>query len=227
MNSNLTNKNARPLIAIFLAIYVILAFSITANGYVHTLKNEVRNLTEENTKLLSQVDELSVKIEDIESRMNEKSVKAVSDTVYFEDPHETEKINEALYDEGYIREDVPLDTDTQLLLRAATDEFDIPYELALAVIWQETNYQNITGDSGNASGYMQIWEYWNRDRMDRIGANDLMNPIDNFRTGCCILSENYERTGSYYDALSIYNTGSSGWSPYADAVMSKWESLDT
>lgn len=143
-----------------------------------------------------------------------------------EDPQESEKIEEALIEQTYIRDDIPLDADLQLELRAACEEFDIPYELALAVIWQETNFENIIGDNGNAYGYMQIWEYWNSERMERIGATDLMNPVDNFRTGCCILSENYERTGSYYDTLSIYNTGSSGWSPYADAVMEKWDSLE-
>lgn len=144
----------------------------------------------------------------------------------YEVPDESEKIEQALVEQNYIRDDIPLDADTQSVLQAACEEFDIPYELALAVIWQETNYSNVTGDNGNAEGYMQIWEYWNHDRMERIGAYDLMNPVDNFRTGCCILHDAYNRTGSYYDALSVYNTGSSGWSWYADEVMAKWESLD-
>lgn len=144
----------------------------------------------------------------------------------YEAPDESEKIEQALVEQNYIRDDIPLDADVQSVLRAACEEFDIPYELALAVIWQETNYRNVTGDNGNAEGYMQIWEYWNRDRMERIGAYDLMNPVDNFRTGCCILRDAYNITGSYYDALSVYNTGSSGWSWYADEVMSKWEYLD-
>lgn len=176
--------------------------------------------------MLSKPIEPATEIESPEIEVVDVSTNIPCPSCEYEDPHESEKIEEALVEQNYIREDIPLEADLQLELRAACEEFDIPYELALAVIWQETNFQNITGDNGNASGYMQIWEYWHSERMERIGATDLMNPIDNFRTGCCILSENYERTGSYYDALSIYNTGSSGWSPYADAVMEKWNSLE-
>lgn len=138
---------------------------------------------------------------------------------------------ERCYEEGLkIQEnwtglDIPLDKDLQMDLMSACEEFDIPYELACAVIWQETNYQNEMGDSGNAYGYMQIWPQWHQDRMERIGAYDLMTPIDNFRVGCSILHDGYVNTGSYYDALSIYNTGSSGHSWYADEVTSKWEEL--
>lgn len=139
--------------------------------------------------------------------------------------------NERCYEEGLnIQENqaglgIPLDKDLQMDLMSACTEFDIPYELACAVIWQETNYQNTIGDGGNAYGYMQIWPLWNQDRMDRIGAYDLMTPIDNFRVGCSILHDGYVSTGNYYDALSIYNTGSSGHSWYADEVTSKWEEL--
>ena len=175
--------------------------------------------------MLSKPIEPATEIESPEIEVVDVSTNIPCPSCEYEDPHESEIIEETLIEQNYIREDIPLDSDTQLELRAACEEFDIPYELALAVIWQETNFKNTIGDNGNAYGYMQIWEYWHSERMARIGATDLMNPIDNFRTGCCILSENYERTGSYYDTLSIYNTGSSGWSPYADAVMEKWDSL--
>lgn len=61
---------------------------------------------------------------------------------------ENEKIEAALYDSGYFREDVPLDGDTQALLHAACDASGVPYALALAVIAQETGFRNVTGDDG-------------------------------------------------------------------------------
>lgn len=47
-----------------------------------------------------------------------------------EEDFENEYIEAALYASGYFREDVPLDGDTQALLRAACEETGIPYELA-------------------------------------------------------------------------------------------------
>ena len=90
----------------------------------------------------SQINQLTERVEKLEKNEEEKP----------EDPQETEKINQALLEQNYIRSDIPLDYDTQLLLRAATEEFDIPYELALAVIWKETRYEKVTGDNGASYG---------------------------------------------------------------------------
>lgn len=97
----------------------------------------------------------------------------------------------------------------------------------VAMIEKETNFTNIIGDNGNAFGYLQIWEYWHSNKMEVIGATDLMNPVDNFRTGCYIMSLNLQEH-DIYDALSIYNTGSSGYSDYAEVVSELydyWESV--
>ena len=59
---------------------------------------------------------------------------------------ENEKIEAALLDQGYLRDDIPLDYDTQALLRAACDESGVEFELALAVIRKETTYRNVVGD---------------------------------------------------------------------------------
>lgn len=96
---------------------------------------------------------------------------------------ENEYIEAALYASGYFREDVPLDGDTQALLRAACEETGIPYELALAVIRQETEFRNITGDDGRSVGYMQVQTRWHEDRMARLGVADLTDPYGNFRVG--------------------------------------------
>ena len=59
-------------------------------------------------------------------------------------------------EDTYLREDIPLDYATQMLLYGACLEFEVPYELALAVIEQETNFRNVTGDDGASVGFMQI-----------------------------------------------------------------------
>lgn len=137
---------------------------------------------------------------------------------------ENEKIEAALFESGYFRSDIPLDGETQAYLRAACEESGVTYELALAVIWKETGYQNITGDGGDSVGYMQIQTQWHQERMSRLGVDDLSEPYGNFRVGCDYLAELLRK----YDtdkALTAYNTGKPGSSAYATDVLLKYHEL--
>lgn len=125
-------------------------------------------------------------------------------------------------DSGSFRKDVPLDAGTQALLRSACEESGIPYALALAVIDQETDFRNITGDGGNSIGYMQIQPRWHQLRMERLGVEDLQDPYSNFRVGCDYLAELLAQY-SLAEALTAYNTGRPGQSAYADEVLQRME----
>lgn len=117
---------------------------------------------------------------------------------------------------------VPMDKPLQKALWDACAEFEIDYTLALAVIEQETNYQNQCGDSGDSIGFFQIQPRWWGELMERIGTDDLADPVDNFRTGCAVLRELllcYD--GSVTDALTAYNSGHPGRSVYAEAVLER------
>lgn len=135
---------------------------------------------------------------------------------------ENKYIEMALYASGYFREDVPLDGDTQAFLRAACEETGIPYELALAVIRQETEFHNVVGDDGRSVGYMQVQRRWHEDRMSRLGVTDLTDPYGNFRVGCDYLAE---LLGKYTleEALTAYNSGKPGKSTYASNVLAYME----
>lgn len=135
---------------------------------------------------------------------------------------ENKYIEMALYASGYFREDVPLDGDTQAFLRAACEETGIPYELALAVIRQETEFHNVVGDDGRSVGYMQVQRRWHEDRMARLGVTDLTDPYGNFRVGCDYLAE---LLGKYplEEALTAYNSGKPGKSAYASNVLAYME----
>ena len=120
--------------------------------------------------------------------------------------------------------DLPLDRELQKALWDACQEFGIDYALALAIIEQETNYSNILGDGGASVGFFQIQPRWWGELMERIGADDLTDPVDNFRTGCAVLQELLLRyNGSVTDALTAYNSGHPGQSAYASAVMERVE----
>ena len=139
-----------------------------------------------------------------------------------QEDYENEKIEAALYETGYFRSDVPLDGDTQAQLRAACAESGVPYALALAVIDQETDFRNLTGDGGESIGYMQIQPRWHSERMERLGVSDLTDPFGNFRVGCDYLKELLE-TYPLAEALTAYNSGKPGQSDYAEAVIGKLE----
>jgi hypothetical protein len=121
----------------------------------------------------------------------------------------------------YLREDIPLSYELQCDLYGACLEFEIDYDLALAVIEQETRFQNVTGDGGDSQGYMQIQRKWWNGLMAEIGAEDLTNPEDNFRTGCAILRQLIDRYGNVEDALTAYNSGKPGSSNYSRQVMER------
>lgn len=147
-------------------------------------------------------------------------------SIDMEDPDEDAKIEAALVEQGYFREDVPLPYEEQDYLHTACEEFGVDYPLMLALIEHETNFRNVQGDSGESAGYCQIQRKWWAGLMEKIGAEDLNDPYDNFRTACAILSGLTERYGNVRDALSAYNTGSPGHTKYADAVLAaaeRWE----
>lgn len=128
-----------------------------------------------------------------------------------------------MVEDGYLRDDLPLDYETQMLLYGACLEFQVDYDLALAVIEQETGYRNLTGDGGESAGYMQIQRKWWSGLMDEIGTEDLNQPEDNFRTGCAILRQLLDKYGNTEDALTAYNSGRPGSSRYSRSVLERME----
>lgn len=155
----------------------------------------------------------------------ESSVEAVETAAVMPVPaaEEPQERQLGLCEDTYLREDIPLDYATQMLLYGACLEFEVPYELALAMIEQETNFKNIMGDGGKAYGYFQVWIKWHKDRMAQLGVTDLMDPEGNFRVALHFMRENLDRYGSLEDALSYYNTGAPGQTRYSREVMERMQ----
>jgi hypothetical protein len=106
-----------------------------------------------------------------------------------------------------VRDDVPLDAEIQRLLYRACGETGIRYELALAVIWQETDFRNVVGDGGESFGYMQVQKKHHEERMERLGVTDLNDPYSNFLIGCDYLAELVAKDNGLEWALHGYNGG--------------------
>lgn len=125
-----------------------------------------------------------------------------------------------MIEDTYLRDDIPLDYQTQMLLYGACLEFGVEYELALVVIEQETNFKNIMGDGGSAYGYFQIWPKWHSDRMEELGVTDLNDPESNFRVGCHFLRECIDKYG-LEKGLGYYNSGKAKITAYSQSVLEK------
>lgn len=110
----------------------------------------------------------------------------------------------------YYCEEVPLTADEQLELFEAAQAFDIWYPLAIAMVDVETDFRNIEGDGGNSIGYMQVNKQYHAELMKQVGATDLREPRDNFRTGLAYLAQQIERYDTIHKALMAYNMGPTG-----------------
>ena len=108
-------------------------------------------------------------------------------------------------DKGYFPEKM------QIYTRCLCKQNDVPYALVLAIIEYESGYEfDKTGDNGNSKGYMQIYEKWHTDRMQKLNCTDLMNPYQNVKVGIDFLSYLLKKYGTVQDALAAYNYGERG-----------------
>lgn len=90
-------------------------------------------------------------------------------------------------DKGYFPEKM------QIYTRCLCKQNDVPYALILAIIEYESGYEfDKTGDNGNSKGYMQIYEKWHTDRMQKLNCTDLMNPSKKATTACKEVTERAE-----------------------------------
>lgn len=126
-------------------------------------------------------------------------------------------------EDTYLRDDLPIDYETQMHLYGACLEHNVDYNLMLALIEQETHFTNVKGDGGNSEGFCQVQKRWHADRMEELGVTDLMDPESNFRVACHFLRELIDRYGNIEDALTAYNSGRPGSSKYSRAVLEKME----
>lgn len=146
------------------------------------------------------------------------------------EPEETEPDRYAIFDcmsedwgsedvEGFVFYELPekyqetgyLPEKMQIYIRCICKQYDAPYALVLAMIEYESEYVfDAVGDDGNSIGYMQIYEKWHTDRMERLGVNDLKNPYQNVLVGVDLISYLLEKYGTVQDALAAYNYGERG-----------------
>jgi hypothetical protein len=125
----------------------------------------------------------------------------------------------------YYRQEIPLGRYQQETIYNAAVEWGIPYELALAVCFRETNYRNMETevDGKHYYGMMAVQLESAGYYMDLCDVEYLNSEQDRIRVGCCILSEHIKNEGSIRAALCRYSNDYEGW--YADSVLKKMGEL--
>lgn len=125
-----------------------------------------------------------------------------------------------MIEDTYLMPEHPLPLELQVKLYGACLEMGVDYELALAVVEQETRFRNLMGDDGESAGYMQVQEKWHKDRMALLGVEDLKDPEGNFRVGCHFLKECIDKYG-LEKGLGYYNSGKAAVTDYSREVLGR------
>lgn len=187
------------IIAVLTAVLCVLIFGIKEKQPRQQEETEVHAEVVENTENVSQTAETIENEYSIFDCMSEDwGSEDIEGFVYYELPEE-------YAEKGYFPEKM------QIYTRCLCKQYDVPYALVLAMIEHESGYvYDKTGDGGESKGYMQIYEKWHTDRMERLGCTDLMNPYQNVRVGIDFLSYLLKKYGTVQDALAAYNYGEKG-----------------
>ena len=130
----------------------------------------------------------------------------------------------------YYRQDIPLDKYLQETLYSAAMEWGVPYELAVAVCWRETEYRNLVtpvemadGEVRTYYGMMAVCDKYAPEYMALCGVDHLDTEENRLRVGCCMLGQHIKNEGSVRAALCRYSGDNEGW--YADSVLRKMGEL--
>lgn len=113
------------------------------------------------------------------------------------------------------------------------EQYEISPEVVMAMVEAESSYQ-IDAENGDCKGLMQVSEKWHKDRMDKLGVTDLMDPYSNILVGVdylAELSEDYEvglalmlYNMKRSTAFEIYEKGE--LSSYATKILERSEELE-
>lgn len=106
------------------------------------------------------------------------------------------------------RVDLPIGWDVQDYVFDLCEQYNLNPKIVFAIIQKESRCTpNAKGDSGRSLGLMQIQPKWHKERMNRLGCTDLLNPYQNVRVGIDILVELYRGGRSNEWVLMAYNGG--------------------
>lgn len=105
--------------------------------------------------------------------------------------------------------DIPLSYELQEYTQTVCQQYNVPLELALAVMAKESSYQ-VDAVNGKSYGLMQIHEINFSRLSDKLSITDFNNPQNNILAGVYMLSELTAKYDDLHKVLMAYNHGEAG-----------------
>jgi hypothetical protein len=106
---------------------------------------------------------------------------------------------------------VPLDKETQDQIFKLCRAYGIDEKIVLAMCWRESLFRaDAVGDNGHSFGLMQIQKRYHGERMERLGVDNLLDPVQNVTVGIDFIAELFHKYGDIEKALVCYNCGEYG-----------------
>ena len=123
----------------------------------------------------------------------------------------TEEVEELKDEDGFVYYDISLELDIQRYIFDECQLYEVPYELAMAVMYVETGgtFDSSLRSKTNDSGLFQINDV-HKKWLRESGINDLYNPYQNSSAGIWILKDALSKGDSIHTSLMVYNMGHGG-----------------
>ena len=106
--------------------------------------------------------------------------------------------------------DIPLSKEPQEYTFTLCEENDLDYELILAIMEQESDYQERAISKTNDYGIMQINKANHRWLHEKLGIDNFLDAEQNIQAGIYMLTDLTHRYGNTHKVLMAYNTGEAG-----------------
>ena len=123
----------------------------------------------------------------------------------------TEEVEELKDEDGFVYYDIPLELDIQRHIFDECQLYEVPYELAMAVMYVETGgtFDSSLRSKTNDSGLFQINDV-HKQWLKESGITDLYNPYQNSSAGIWILKDALSKGDNIHTSLMVYNMGHGG-----------------
>ena len=114
-------------------------------------------------------------------------------------------------EDGFVYYDIPLELDIQRHIFDECQLHEVPYELAMAVMYVETGgtYKTDLRSKTNDSGLFQVNDV-HKKWLKESGITDLYNPYQNSSAGIWILKDALSKGDNIHTSLMVYNMGHGG-----------------
>ena len=123
----------------------------------------------------------------------------------------TEEVEGLKDEDGFVYYDIPLELDIQRHIFDECQLYEVPYELAMAVMCVETGgtFDSSLRSKTNDSGLFQINDI-HKKWLKESGITDLYNPYQNSSAGIWILKDALNKGDNIHSSLMVYNMGHGG-----------------